>query len=201
MYQEQSGKGVGLSIGILRQEDHGVQQGIGGGGQAVPRGLGRWPSPGDGDGMGAESGLLWRPSCQGQRVKMERKALPHCSQKQKCVKQMASFTVPAKPGSQEAVERVWGQEPDDLSADCHSARKCHGTLGQSHPPHPPPWGLGFISPICTRRSSAVTHPPDPSKADQPAFKNLQLEALIRVPSGLHSRPWRHLTSLPLLVRS
>ena len=59
----------------------------------------------------------------------ERRALAHYPQKQKCVKRMAPFTAPAKTGSQGAVERVWGQEPDDLSADCHSARKWHGTLG------------------------------------------------------------------------
>lgn len=76
MCQEQSRKGVGLSVGILRQGDPGEQQGIQVG-QALPCGLGRWPSHEDSEGVGAESQPLWRPSCQGQRGKMERRALPH----------------------------------------------------------------------------------------------------------------------------
>lgn len=62
MSQEPSGKGVGLSIGILGPEDYGVQQGIQVG-QAIPCHLGRWPSREDSEDMGTELQPRLTPSC------------------------------------------------------------------------------------------------------------------------------------------
>lgn len=72
------------------------------------------------------------------------------------------------------------------------------------PPCPAPRLGDLVSFPHLYKKAGCSDPPspqDPSKPDQPAFKNLQLEALIWVHSGLHSRPWRHLTGEPLLVRS